>query len=258
MIGEKFNSWTVIEESGHDRHNVKQYLCKCVCGNIRKLARYILIKGHSTRCKECYLKSRNTTQIGQSYGHWTVLEQKGQTKRGVLCYECKCTCGRIINVMGQSLRSGQSIMCKTCSSYKRGQRIKTHGLTGTTTYKIWTGIIQRCTNEKDTSFKDYGGRGIKVCNEWLKFENFLADMGIRPKGLQIDRINNEGNYEKGNCRWATSKENNNNTRRQKNKIYNTRKSNRFSETKIPQWERLRFSESTKECDLNIYKIPTWK
>lgn len=81
-----------------------------------------------------------------------------------------------------------------------------HGMRRTSTYTIWSGMIQRCTNPRHPNFADYGGRGITVCERWLTFVNFLADMGERPEGLSIDRIDNDGNYEPGNCRWATAAE----------------------------------------------------
>jgi hypothetical protein len=86
-------------------------------------------------------------------------------------------------------------------------RSRTTGRAGTSTYYIWAAMIQRCTNPRCAAWKDYGGRGISVCARWREsFENFLADMGEKPEGLSIDRTNNDGNYEPGNCRWATASE----------------------------------------------------
>jgi hypothetical protein len=87
-----------------------------------------------------------------------------------------------------------------------------HGRRRTTEYFIWRNFRQRCTNPKDPCFKNYGGRGISVCDRWNKFENFFADMGERPPGLTLDRRNNDGDYDKGNCRWATRSEQNLNRR----------------------------------------------
>lgn len=116
---------------------------------------------------------------------------------------------------------------KTCSDECQAERRKlakvpeipnatTHGhaSNGTTskTYSCWYSIIQRCTNPNTTHYNCYGGRGISVCERWKKFENFLDDMGECPSGKQIDRINNDGNYEPGNCKWATRKEQCRNTR----------------------------------------------
>lgn len=90
---------------------------------------------------------------------------------------------------------------------------KTHGLSKTKTYACWEGMIQRCTNPKFAGYKNWGGRGIKVCKSWRKFENFVSHMGLRPKGLDLSRIDNDGDYEPGNCRWESRKANLRNTRR---------------------------------------------
>lgn len=89
----------------------------------------------------------------------------------------------------------------------------THGMEGSSIYKSWDAMVQRCTNPNSTAWKDYGARGITVCERWLTFENFYADMGDRPfPGASLDRINNDGNYEPGNVRWVTRVENARNTR----------------------------------------------
>jgi len=101
----------------------------------------------------------------------------------------------------------------TSNPFPKGHRYSTrHGYTGTSTHNIWLSMVARCSNPRSKDWPNYGGRGITVCKRWLTFENFLADMGERPEGLSIDRIDNERGYEAGNCRWASRSEQGQNRR----------------------------------------------
>jgi len=109
-------------------------------------------------------------------------------------------------VRGTTLRNGMTRSCGCLATELKRERATTHGhaTTRTTpTYNSWAQISQRCENKNNAAFNNYGGRGITVCARWRVFENFLADMGERPLGCSLDRVNNDGNYEPVNCRWAT-------------------------------------------------------
>ncbi len=167
---------------------------------------------------------------GQKFGRLTVTNDfyTGSKNTGIK-WKCVCDCKNTVIIKSNNLVRGDTKSCGCLNLEKASALQYVHGKTGTRIHGTWKDIIGRCTNKNNSEYENYGGRGITVCERWKKFENFYEDMGEKPEGLQIDRINNNGNYEPGNCRWSTPKENSNNKRNCRFVVFN-------GETKtIKQW-----------------------
>jgi hypothetical protein len=151
---------------------------------------------------------------GQRFGKLMALEVIGRAN-GQALWKCVCDCGKISTAYGANLRKGTTTSCG-CRR-KEPPHNKRHGerRPETPEYKCWHSMRERCLNPKHPFFKDYGGRGITICERWNSYENFLDDMGRRPPDHVFDRTDNDGNYEPSNCRWVTVTESNQNRRSSK-------------------------------------------
>jgi hypothetical protein len=170
---------------------------------------------------------------GQKFGRLSVVGYEKSDNRGNSLWKCVCECGQEKTIIGYNLKNMLSKSCGCLAKENISEiRITKHGKSKSKEFNIWNKMIQRCTNPNNPSYKDYGGRGIVVCDRWMEFIVFMEDMGDRPSATHsLDREDNERGYSPDNCRWATKKEQSNNRR-------NNRFITAFGETKtIANWVR---------------------
>ena len=186
---------------------------------------------------------------GQRFGRLVVIKQnKIRALSGHVRWDCVCDCQNPVTIASVNLTSNGTSSCGCLAKEITSSRSRTHGMSKSSEYRIWAGMIQRCININDPSYSDYGGRGITVCERWLNsFENFYEDIGPRPSSdHSIDREEVDGNYEKDNCRWATREEQANN---KKDTVFHEYKGSQYT---IPQLSGL--PEAIKNNIASIIRI----
>jgi hypothetical protein len=198
---------------------------------------------------------------GLRVGMLTVVKPNGRYGTNVV-WECVCDCGKTRDVPSNKLsgkKPYQSCGCRPRAKVVGPSPYKTHGMTESGEYRSWRGAKKRCLDPKNPAFPRYGGRGIQVCERWRdSFENFLVDMGPKPSPRHsIDRINNDGNYEPGNCRWATKTQQARNTSRVKLEEHEPGQIRWLVSEGYTQSEVARFFDVDRSTISNVMSEHTW-
>jgi hypothetical protein len=177
---------------------------------------------------------------GQRFSRLTVIARAPSVK-GHTQWLCRCDCGAERSVGSNDLRSGHTRSCGCWSRDEVRVRLTTHGMTGHPAFSKWKGMLSRCSNQNTAGWKNYGGRGIAVCERWLSFENFWADMGSTwAAGLTIERDDNDKGYSPDNCRWLPKSQQSRN-----------RRSTTFIDS---PWGRLTIAEVARKCGVSWFAM----
>jgi hypothetical protein len=194
----------IVEKDGRVR---RCWVCKCDCGETKTVREQCLISGQTRSCG-CIRDEHLIDLVGQRFGRLVVAERAG-SRHWKPDWRCICDCGGTTIVTGYNLRAGVTTSCGCRQRSVLPDSCMKHGGTGTRMYRVWKNMRGRCLNANNPRYKDYGGRGITICDEWIRsfdaFREWALSNGYS-ESLTIDRINNDGNYEPGNCRFATYKQ----------------------------------------------------
>lgn len=211
LTGQKFDMLTVIKRDDNIGKRT-QWVCKCDCGNVVTVKTETL-KGKA-KIKSCGCIYGKKDLTGMKFGKLTVIRKYG-SKNNKIYWECICDCGNKTVISTDRLKGGHTKSCGCVRKENCTQKRFIHGKSKTRIYEIWCGIKERCCNKKSKSFSNYGGRGIKICDEWKSFEGFYkwAIKSGYSDTLTIERINFNGDYCPGNCTWIEKSEQAKNTRR---------------------------------------------